>query len=175
MAVPPYQDSLAPSDSGSDYSGGEPSGAASQSDHKKHQQHPPPSSATNQASNSGPPELPWIPSSAVTSPDHYGGLNPENLASLSVINTVPAPDHQLRLSRLNYLGSLSSKTRTDSMLSRRSMQGSQNISSDGCPSLPAMSPRVDGPEYKSCHSALDSRPSSSRCFKQSQHALGHGD
>lgn len=134
MSVLPSQDGSPPlsTDSGSDYYSDESSRASPQSDNDKCQ-HPPPSSSTDHASNSGLPDLPWIPSSALTSPDHYGGLNPENLATLSVINTVTIPDPKLRMSRLQYLGSSSSKTRMDTLLSHQPMQGSQNPSLSPCP------------------------------------------
>lgn len=151
MAVPPSQDSPPSSDSGSDYSG-EPSAGPSQSDHDKYQQ-PPPSSSTNESSNSGLPVLPWIPSSAVTSHHHYGGLNPENLATLDVVNAVPAPDQQLRLARLKYLGSSSSKNRIDTALSERPMQGSQIMSPRECPN-PVRNGLEDGCQSRPYQQAL---------------------
>jgi hypothetical protein len=87
MAVPPPGHfAAAPAASGS----GPPASASSSPNNKAL---PPATTSVSSASASasGTPELPWIPITAVTSPDNYGRLNPENEAILGVINAVSAP------------------------------------------------------------------------------------
>lgn len=57
-------------------------------------------SSTNLASSqSSSAEIPWLPTLATTSPNNYGGLNPENEANLNYINGVTGKEfrHNPRL------------------------------------------------------------------------------
>lgn len=78
-----------------------------------------PPAAQGNSNEMNPAELPWVPTTATTSPDNFGGLNPENEAALGVINTVPGPSH--RFARFSNPRISSTTSRADTI--QRLLQG----------------------------------------------------